>query len=81
MSGAGISGRLWEIVFSDGRFWLTVMISVTVCLFPLMFYFQTNSLLFPSLKDLILQKALDPEQVVEEADPKKVKATMDMFKQ
>jgi hypothetical protein len=46
-----------------------------------MFYFQANQLLFPSMKDLIMQDGFDEKAVMEEADPKKAKAAMDLMKQ
>ncbi len=47
---------------------------------PLFFYFVANELLFPSIKDLILQQAFDEKMVLDEADPKKAKEAMDIMK-
>jgi hypothetical protein len=46
----------------------------------LFFYFVANELLFPSIKDLILQQAFDERMVLDEADPKKAKEAMDIMK-
>ena len=56
------------------------MIALGVSLVPFFFYFLANELLFPSIKDLILQGAFDEEQVLDEADPKKAKEAMEIMK-
>lgn len=78
--GTPLSSRLKEIVFQDFQFWLTVFVSVAVCFIPFWFYFQANSLLFPTLKDLIMQENLDQKEVLNQADPKKAKEAMDILK-
>ena len=79
-NGTALTGRLQEIVFSNYQFWLTAAVSVTVCIIPIVFYFKAQSLLFPSIKDLILMDALNEKEVLEEADPKKEKAATELFK-
>lgn len=37
--------------------------------------------MFPSMKDLIMQNGIDEKAVIDEADPKKAKAAMDLMKQ
>jgi hypothetical protein len=34
-----MAGRLREIAFSDFRFWLTIFVTVALCLIPFLFYF------------------------------------------
>ena len=79
-NGQAIYFRLQEIVFNDWQFWLTLLISLGVTLVPFFFYFVANELLFPSIKDLILQQAFDERMILDEADPKKVKEAMDIMK-
>jgi len=64
-----LTGRLYEIVFSNYYFWLTLGVSVVGCLMPVIFYFKAKELLFPSLQDLIIQNVIDNKKVLEEADP------------
>ena len=79
-NGQAIYLRLKEIAFNDWQFWLTIFISLGVTLVPLFFYYLANELLFPSIKDLILQQAFDERLVLDEADPKKAKEAMDIMK-
>lgn len=79
-NGQAIYLRLKEIVFTDWQFWASLGISLAVCLIPFFFYFVANELLFPSIKDLILQQAFDDKAVLNEADPKKAKEAMDIMK-
>lgn len=79
-NGQAIYLRLQEIVFNDWQFWLTLLISLGVTLVPFFFYFVANELLFPSIKDLILQQAFDERMILDEADPKKAKEAMDIMK-
>lgn len=81
VSGSALTGRLKEIAFSDYQFWLSLTAVLAICFLPFMFYFQANQLLFPSMKDLIMQDGFDEKAVMEEADPKKAKAAMDLMKQ
>jgi hypothetical protein len=79
--GTALTGRLREIVFQDYQFWLTILITLGICFAPFIFYFQGNQLLFPSMKELIMQDEIDEKAVLDEADPKKAKAAMDLMKQ
>jgi hypothetical protein len=56
-----ITHRLQEIVFSNGLFWFILIITLGASLLPLVFYYRGKSILFPSLKDLILQRRIDYE--------------------
>ena len=78
--GQPIYQRLREIVFTDWQFWLSLLISLGVSLVPFFFYFVANELLFPSIKDLIVQEAFDDRSVLDEADPKKAKEAMEIMK-
>lgn len=55
-------------MFSNWQFWLTLCGTVMICLVPVIFYFTAQALMFPSLKDLIVQKRLKPE-IIDEVDP------------
>lgn len=75
-----MSGRLQEIAYSSIEFYLVMVVSVALCLIPFLYYFQANSLLFPSLKDLLIQSQIDKKTVIQEADPKKAKEAMEILK-
>jgi hypothetical protein len=79
MNGNALSRRLSEIAFSNWQFWATFSITVFICVVPIVFYYLSNALLFPSLKDLITLNQLDPS-IVEEADPKRARAAMELMK-
>ena len=70
---------LQEIDFSNWQFWVILAVTVMICIAPVIFYFNAHSLFFPSLKDLILQGKVKPE-ILEEADPKRAKAAMEMLR-
>lgn len=57
------------------------ILEVIILVFPIIFYFKVQSLLFPTLKDLMVQDRLNIDKVLKEADPKRVKAAHDLFKQ
>jgi hypothetical protein len=54
-----VAYRLIEMVFSYVHFWLIILLFLVISLMPLIFYYNAQALLFPSLKDLILQQKLD----------------------
>jgi hypothetical protein len=35
-----MEGRLGEIVFNDGFFWLMIIVLVSCCIVPIMFYYE-----------------------------------------
>lgn len=50
-----LSYRLIEIVISNGMFWLTLAVAVGMCVLPVYFFVRARKLLFPTLKDLVVQ--------------------------
>eukprot|EP00347_Sterkiella_histriomuscorum_P002642 403367358 len=73
--------RLGEIVFSNANFWLQILCMVAACLLPILFYFEAQSLLFPKLKDLILQNTINFQEVNRELNTEIAKQTHELFKQ
>eukprot|EP00347_Sterkiella_histriomuscorum_P004736 403359304 len=73
--------RLYEIMFENGYFWLIIILIVACSIVPIKFYFWAQSLLFPSLKNLIMRGDLNVEKILKEADPARAKLTHDLLKQ
>ena len=46
--------RLGEMAFSSAEFWLIQLIVIAASVAPIIFYYKVQSLMFPTLKDLIL---------------------------
>lgn len=81
LTGTAITDRMPEIAYSNNTFRWTQVITLFVTLLPIYFYNCAQSLLFPSLKDLIMQEKIDYLSFIKEADPKREKAAMELLKQ
>jgi hypothetical protein len=49
-----IEYRIFEMTFNNKFFWMVTILEVIILVFPIMFYFKVQSLLFPTLKDLMV---------------------------